>query len=67
MDLLCIAVIIPKETPQTRWIRVYCPLGMADLFGAYDKWVGIARARRERACLPAAQAASVCMSGMHKR
>lgn len=29
------AVVTPTETPDTHWIRVYCPLGMADLFGAY--------------------------------
>ncbi|KAL4427794.1 hypothetical protein ABPG75_001883 [Micractinium tetrahymenae] len=29
-------VVTPQEEPQSSWIRVYCPLGMADLFGAYD-------------------------------
>jgi hypothetical protein len=31
------AVVTPTENMNTRWVRVYCPLGMADLFGAFDK------------------------------
>ena len=27
---------MPEGQPQSSWIRVYCPLGMADLFGAYS-------------------------------
>ncbi|KAL4449435.1 hypothetical protein ABPG77_007079 [Micractinium sp. CCAP 211/92] len=29
-------VVTPQCKPESSWIRVYCPLGMADLFGAYD-------------------------------
>lgn len=29
-------VVTPNDQPQSAWLRVYCPLGMADLFGAYD-------------------------------
>lgn len=30
-----VKVVIPKDNPDSKWLRVYCPLGMADLFGAY--------------------------------
>jgi hypothetical protein len=38
-SLCCItpAVVTPEGAPQSSWIRVYCPLGMADLFGAHDE------------------------------
>ena len=29
-----VRVVFPSEDPSTRFIRVYCPLGMADVFGA---------------------------------
>lgn len=32
-----IKVVSPSECPSIRWVRVYCPLGMADLFGAFDR------------------------------
>lgn len=28
--------VITNQDTKTSWIRVYCPLGMADLFGAFD-------------------------------
>eukprot|EP00887_Chlorella_sp_A99_P005119 scaffold25.g5119.t1 len=31
------AVVTPEGRPQSTWIRIYWPLGMADLFGAYQK------------------------------
>lgn len=27
-------IVVPSDDPDTRFIRVYCPLGMADVFGA---------------------------------
>ncbi|KAL4433766.1 hypothetical protein ABPG75_000207 [Micractinium tetrahymenae] len=27
-------IVVPSDDPSTRFIRVYCPLGMADVFGA---------------------------------
>ena len=31
------AVVTPKESPASSWIRVYTAFGMADLFGAHDE------------------------------
>lgn len=31
-----VAVVVPSEDPTTQFMRVYCPLGMCDLFGALD-------------------------------
>jgi len=33
--ILSLAVVTPNERPDSKWIRIYCPLGMADLFRAY--------------------------------
>lgn len=30
------AVVTPVDAPGSSWLRVYCPLGMADLFGAHS-------------------------------
>lgn len=29
-----VRIVVPSDDPSTRFIRVYCPLGMADVFGA---------------------------------
>ena len=27
----------PSEDPNVKWIRVWCPLGFVDVYGAYDR------------------------------
>lgn len=35
-----VRVVVPSESPDSRFIRVYCPLGMADVFGAEERGNG---------------------------
>lgn len=35
-----VRLVYPSENPESRFIRVYCPLGMADVFGAEDRGNG---------------------------
>jgi len=30
----------PSEDPSVMWLRVYCPLGMMDIYGAHDRGSG---------------------------
>ncbi|GAB4821073.1 hypothetical protein N2152v2_008119 [Parachlorella kessleri] len=32
-----VKVVTPSESPSTQFVRVYCPLGMADIFGACER------------------------------
>lgn len=35
-----VRIVTPIDKPESQWIRIYCPLGMCDLFGAYTSDVG---------------------------
>jgi len=35
-----VGVVRPSEDPSVMWLRVYCPLGMMDIYGAHDRGTG---------------------------
>mmetsp|Transcript_29399 Transcript_29399/g.52561 ORF Transcript_29399/g.52561 Transcript_29399/m.52561 type:complete len:317 (-) Transcript_29399:450-1400(-) len=35
-----VGAVRPSEDPSVMWLRVYCPLGMMDIYGAHDRGSG---------------------------
>lgn len=60
-------IVVPSDDPTTCFIRVYCPLGMADVFGATPV-AGAAKGERLLVDWWVGQGpGAACSAGMHSR